>query len=423
MPIGRLPEIVARAERAGFDVKVDDKRPTPPDAMLDRLEWEGPPPWDHQRRLVEDTLAEFSGGSGQAIWRAPGGSGKTKAALLLALRLNVPTLITANSVRVFRQWVAACEECLGFRPGRLGDGQNVIHPAITICMQQTAWRRKDLAKVPSLLICDEAQGAAAQTLQKFCDANWARYRLATSGDERRSDKREFLIYDQFGADVQEVTEEEVNARGETLPVDVDVVMTDFSAEWYVTKSPDEKFRARTTLIERMVEDPERNAVVRRLVAACRLEREQVLVMTERVDHARSMLASSGEPSALFLGQGEQSKGDFDQNLAMFASGEARAAYGTYQAVGVGFESHRRLARSVLATPVVSHDDSKMQFKQFLWRISRSAPGKTNARAYYLLDRKVYGLKPLKLICKWIKNVRVHDDGVVMDGRVYLKAAS
>jgi hypothetical protein len=144
-----------------------------------------------------------------ALVRAPTGSGKTLAELAAIVRAGRHALVMVPTQALASQWLRDAgafgmrEEWLGF----LGDGSRRIRP-ITVALPQSLrhWIH-DLRNPGSgefgieqfgTFIVDEVQGAAAATFADVIGRVPAKFRLGVSADERRKDRKEFLIYEAFG---------------------------------------------------------------------------------------------------------------------------------------------------------------------------------------------------------------------------------
>lgn len=396
-PRGRLGQIL---EVIGT-VELVDSRVVIPAPIV---KWLGPEARTYQRRLIDAGLVACRERQWTAgVWRSPPASGKTNAALELVAGLGLRSLVIVPNTSIFKQWVERARELLGTEPGEIRGQTRRVGELVTIGMQQTLWRcALDYADKFGAVIIDEMQLGAARTYQEVIDKLPATFRLGVSGDERRADGKEFLIYDQFGSVTGEVSEREMLDAGGAVPVDVVIVPTRFSADWYKALTPDNKFLRRSELLTQISEDRERNALIIEIARRCLAEGERTVMLTHLVDHALRLDAAACTYAPSVLLTGSISDEEFDRNKAEFAAGSAKFAVGTYKAVGIGFESHRELARGILTSPVASNPQGKMQFNQFRGRFGRSSPetGKRHSLLFYMLDVRVFGKKPAKLITQW-----------------------
>ena len=392
-------------------------------------------PYDYQLRLIHAAETQFSNTvGGVALWRSVQASGKTTAALILASRLKCKTLVIISNSVLMRQWCRRVEVELGFRPGIVGAGKYNIDPPIVIAMQQSlkTMHQEDVNRFV-LLIGDEIQQFAAVTFQQSVDRFPAAYRLGVSGDERRADHKEFLIYDQFGPVTAEVKSAELVTAGRIHEVEVRVVPTNFTCDWWtdigsrpgLSGDTEEqtrmgriqaKIRYLEQLTDELSKNPDRNALVVELAREAVEQAGQAIVLTTRRDHCHVLdqqLTAHGFRSGLLIG-GPDYREMFERTLRMFTAQESNVAVGTYQAIGVGFDLPI-VARGICAAPVANSKGGDKQWRQYRGRFARTAYGKVDAAIYYLFDINVFGLKPLRHLVRW--NARV----VVRDGAEWIPA--
>lgn len=393
-PRGRAEEIL---KLLGPGYVVQDRRTV---VGAPALEWKGPEPRAYQHRCVDKLLS--SNGWSAGVVRAPTGSGKTLMLLYLAAQLRLKTLVVVPKEVIFNQWVKGCREFLGIEPGQIKGSKRVVGDVITIGMQQTLWNcAEDYQNSFGAVMGDEAQLFAAQTVRDTIDVFPAIFRCAVSQDERRSDGRQFFIYDQFGPILDEVEQEEAKDAGGVVDVEVVIVPSDYRNEVYKSLPPHVKFEKRKEILGDISNDMDRNHLIATLADKIRKdEDEQVMLLTERIEHVENLkriLNNMGGATSFVGGDGKE----LERRRDAFAKGVYDYAVGTYKAVGVGFESHRGIARGIFASPCVSQEGSRPQFRQFLGRYSRAEKGKKFGRVYYILDHQVFGTKPAKLIQKWV----------------------
>lgn len=424
LPRGALGKLRVALAEAGLSWRVTDSRttgtgaryPTPPTHRPDPAAPDGGALRWYQAEAVVAGLDRQN-----CLLRAPTGAGKTCTALALAVQAGVPTLVIVWSGGLFEQWERRLQSELGLRPsnyGRVRGSERSPRP-ITIAMQQTLWRGMTDAFVGhwGMVIVDEVQRAAARTVMGVVDQFPAKYRIGISADESRADGKEFLVYDLFGEVAHEVSQDDLIAEGAVLDVECRIVPTDLRADWYVDERDKGVVPDFNRLLDEMMRDDTRNALALDLALSEIQGGQQVLVLSQRVEHCQrfdAAFSARGVPCDLMLG-GDEWRSRFDATKAGLADGRLRAAAGTIQAVGTGIDMPA-LGRAVLATPVGSN---RQLYGQIRGRLAR--PGKTDAVLYVLWDRYVQGKSPLKNLIRWNRSVVVRsDDGTWVDGREYLR---
>lgn len=394
----------------------------------------------YQQRLIDYAMAVFNVrlGPGVALWRSPTASGKTTAALQLAACLQKKTLVIVATSVLLGQWLRRTQEDHGIEAGVIGGGKYRVNSQIVIAMQQSLKGVSDeeLAQY-GLVIGDEIQLFAAPTFEASVDRIPAMYRLGISGDERRSDHKEFLIYDQFGPVTCEVKQSELVDAGMIHEVEVRVVPTEFRSELWdkieaIEAHPGEsddhlrirkvqaKIRHAEELANDLGKDQSRTQLIVDLVRESITQTGQAIVLSTRREHCHiidAALTAAGFRSGLLIG-GPDYREIFEQTFRRFQSGETQVAVGTYQAIGVGFDLPI-VARGICAAPAANGQDGSYQWRQYRGRFARTADGKLDAAIYYLLDVHVYGYKPLRHLMRWNSKVVVRDGDTWIPAKAWL----
>lgn len=354
-------------------------------------------------------------------------SGKTSCGLGIFAQLQHRTLVMVWSGPLLKQWIErACDELarvgrghrLSARDLGIIQGSTFEVRDLTIGMQETIVRRvrdnPELGRFFDVLFFDEVQRAPADTVYATIDPFAARYRLAASADEERKDDMQFLTYDLFGDVIAEVGQEELIATQSTVDVEFCVIPTAFRAPWYRGQPWQWK-----RLVDQMVNDDARNALILRLAARAVREGEQVLVFTHRVEHARqldSQLSGLGIRSGVMLGGVENSR-VFDHTRDEIRAGRCRAAVGTYQSIAQAIDLPS-ISRGVGTTPIANN---KQTVGQVRGRLCRSHQGKQGARFAYLMDESIYGAKPVRNFLEWGHRTVVWSGGYWVPGQDWLDA--
>lgn len=367
--------------------------------------------WEHQLEAVRIAQAKQN-----CIIRAPTGSGKTTIGFALHAALKLPTLIIVPDSGLFNQWKDRAEKELGLKPRQVGTvraGKLKLRP-LTIAIQQsiphlTPEQMDEMTDYFGAVICDEVQRFAAKTFFASIDPFPARYRIGISADESRKDRKEFLIYDQFGAVAYDVPRTDLVEKNLIHDVEIRVVPTKFASDSHGDFNK---------LLEEMQHSEHRNGLVETIVKREVARGEQVMVFSHRVDHVRSLeqrFTSLGFPSGTMIG-GPDNEEVTNATKARLASRELLVGVGTVQAIGTGLDIPR-ISVGVLSTPLASN---RQQLGQVRGRMCRIAEGKQGARLYYLWDRNYYGLKHLENLIRWNTKVVVLDDGSWVEAKEYVK---
>ncbi len=416
-PRGGMSKVRDLLRARGLEFKVFDRRrkyeadPDVPETSMVLREY--------QDRLVDAFAAREN-----CLGKSGTGSGKTSALLALYARLKVPTLVLVHQVGLAEQWAERAVAELGMRPqdvGLLGSGKHRIRN-LTIGIPKTVMNMVE--KDPGFLdlwgavFVDEVHLFAAQSLFSCVDLFPARYRIGASDDEKRKDRKEFLIYDLFGEVAAAVSDEELVDGGHVLGVEVLLVPTDFEAEWYVTGDDEEKRPDYGVLLRELSEDPARNAIIERILSTELDEGRQAIVFARERDHCRAlatMVGSRGVRTGFLLG-GPDFREEYRRTKAGLRSGEIRVGVGTYQACGISLDVPS-VEIGVCAAPCLAN---RTTFRQARGRICRKPAGKTVARLYIPWDKRVFGLRHLENAARWNPSTFVWDAGAWVPARAYLK---
>lgn len=394
LPRGVLHKLRPVAKEVGYFVRVLDRRAN--HVARGWPELAITPRW-YQDEAV-DACMRFE----QGIVRAPTGSGKTLGALTLASVVAQPTLVIMRDSNLLKQWVEVAVEKAGFHRKEIGilkGGKRLlIGERLTLALQQTLWSKSfpldSVSKTFGLVMVDEVHTVAAATFQKVIDVFESRYRIGWSADETRKDKKEFLVYDQFGRTIYEIERDVLEEEGTITPVDIICVPTEFSAPWYSFAAPGE--RDWNGLLDDLTTDDDRNSIVVALTKRLgEMGELPALIFSHRVEHARTIadvaLFAAGIRSGLLLGQ-EENAVRFAEDKAKLKAGDLEVCAGTFQAVGQGIDMPA-VRSGILATPIGAN---RQFFNQVRGRVCRPSPGKERGTLYVLWDREIYPNLPRTL---------------------------
>jgi superfamily II DNA or RNA helicase len=288
MPRGTLTRVKRVLDEAEVDYEVDDQMVDgDPVTIPEHRIPGGHVLRPYQERIIASVIREGGG-----VVRSGTGSGKTSAALALAAKLQLRTLIVVWGGALFNQWIARIEEELRIPREDIGTirGGKWTLGAVNVAMLQTLASRGAVALVNKIgvLVLDECQIAPAATAAKVIDCFPARYRLALSADERRKDSLEFLTTDSFGPVIEDVGVDELVAAGAVFDVKIRLIPTRFEAEWYdeVARQHPETW---TQLLDEMVRDEDRFERAIKIIKGVARE-GPVLCFSARVDLCRRVEA-------------------------------------------------------------------------------------------------------------------------------------
>lgn len=377
--------------------------------------------WPHQREALDAFVAKQQG-----IIRAPTASGKTSIGFAVASALGRPTLVVVDSKALMDQWVRRAVVELGMKARDVGilRGSTRRPRALTIGMAQTLAKcAGEFCETFGLLIFDEVQTAASPTFMAAADPFKARYRLGISADEKRKDRKEFLIHDVFGDVVHDIDRKRLEGEGRVLDVEVRVVPTEFRADWYGLADRDDEEDERELdfdrLLKEMAADEERNRLGVELVVGEVRAGERVLAMAHQREHCQVLSREfvTRRLKSGFLIGGADYRSEFQRTARGLLTGKMQVGVGTLKAIGKGIDLPA-VGRAVVFTPVAGNKQFSGQVRG---RICRAPPGKRDAVLYVLWDQHCsFGTRHLRNLVAWNRSVKVRQGGEWVDGRDYLK---
>jgi superfamily II DNA or RNA helicase len=315
----------------------------------------------------------------QTLLKAPCSYGKTEVLLHCVGHFRRPTLVLVWQERQQKVWVERIEKWFGFTPGGIGGAykQPMIKSITVGLLQSVRNKLDDLKDLFSVVIADEVQRFAAETFRAVINELPAAIRLGASDDERRKDRREFLLYDTFGTRGYDAGDDEGQ-----VPVNIYAVPTRFS--------PDMETDKWAKLITALTEDRVRNKLI--VTLACREveEGKRVILFSDRVDHCRSLkylINKAGYRAGLLLG-GNENKREADKTQKGLIDGSIEIGIGT----SVAEQSINIPPLNVGIMTCCSADSDLLRFRQMRGRIARPDEGKESARLYYIWDKHIFILK-------------------------------
>lgn len=363
---------------------------------------------NYQKRIVR-AIKKYE----NCIVRAPTGSGKTTAVIGAISEIQLPTIVVVWSTSLLKQWVDRVAKELQVNRQDIGiiQGSKIKLRPITLAMQQTLNRYTDsqwdnIIDKFGMVVCDEVQRYAATTFIKSIHRFPCRYRIGISADERRKDKKEFLIYDMFGRIAEDIPKKELEAKKFIHEVEVYVVPTEFKADWYrEQRIDDDQVPDYRRLIDEMISDEDRNELLRRTISMLAKKKYRTLVFSQRVDHCKrldTLMTASGYKSGLLIG-GHDYQEIFEETKQGLIDGSRVVGIGTLSGgASVGLDIPQ-VSHGVLATPI---HNNKQFMNQVTGRLCRISDSKTRAQIYILWDRHIFGKQPLMNFKKWYNIVKV-----------------
>lgn len=381
---------------------------------------------DDQIKLVNAMYKEET-----CLIRSPPGSGKTECGLKLAeyiLKNSGPVLIIVWDSDLLEQWIIRTMERFSIDRkdiGVISGSKKVIKP-ITIGMQQTL--KNNINKYKNLfggIICDEVQRFAANTYMNVVNELPAKYRIGISADERRNDRMEFLIYDNFGDVAEEISRNKLIKQGSLhdvairiIPTNYNYVITDGVKEYQWKDIPIEtKCKYMGDMVKDLLTDEYRNEIIWKFIKPSFDCGHKILIMTIRRFHAvywNDFIKSKGYSCGLMIGS-KKNMDEFIETKNGLLSDKIQAGIGTVHKLGQSIDIPK-WNRGFLLSP---SSNNKQNLEQMIGRLRRTAPNKKDAICYYFCDQLLHPYA-INQVSKLYPNTFVYDDGKFINTYKYSK---
>jgi len=309
---------------------------------------------------------------------APCGSGKTVMAIEAIGRVRKTTLILVHKEFLLEQWHKNIREILGENAGVYGGGRfNWQNHKIVIGMLQSIYAHRDrlpegLINFPGIVIQDETHRISAPTWAEVIQLFPAKRRWGLTATPNRPDGLDFIFRSHLGNEVYRIAEQKLSPT-------VYMVATGLYVPHRAYIDRRNKLN-RAQLINYIVNDRDRNRLILRYLIDAAKAGRQILVLTERVNHAKFLqesfhhnLPDSGLSSALFIGETtKEERIEAVTKDVIFATSQMAK-----EALDIP-----TLDTLFLTTPIAS----PITVQQSTGRILREVPGKRNPLVLDFLDR-------------------------------------
>jgi len=310
----------------------------------------------------------------------PCGGGKTRLGVAAIARLRSPALILVHTLDLAEQWRGQLRDLLGIEAGLIGDGEEAIAPVTIALVQALArWERTRLDALLGrfgLVIVDEAHHCPSTTFRAVVDRAPARYRFGLTATPDREDGLTPLLDLFLGPSVTTVTHEELVAAGVLKLPEVRTIETGFAFAY-------ESAADYARMLDALVRDDERNALIAGHVVAEARAGHLGLVLSGRVDHCETLctlIRQRGVKAELLTGSVKK-----ERRTALLAGARAGKVpilvATTLADEGLDLPA---LSRVFLAYP----GRARGRTLQRLGRLMRTHPDKHDAVLFDFVDRKV-----------------------------------
>ncbi len=378
LPRGLSKQVEKLAKSAGSRLVIADQRLKPENLALSFQGSLKP----EQEKAVAAVLAHDMG-----VLVAPPGAGKTVMGCAAIARRNVPTLVLADRKPLLEQWRLQLMRFLDLKSkdiGQVGGGRDSQRGVVDLAMIQSLARREDLDAFFAgygFIVVDECHHIPAVEFQGAIKKAPARYFLGLTATPYRRDGLQEVISMQCGP----IRHEMVNSGG-GLPLNLIVRETPFG---YLDEDNDHI----QELFRKLAQDEMRNAMIVQDVLEAMTKGRRCLILGQRKDHCAALTAAlsgkGAEPVMLNGLQGKKERAALLKAVQETPADKPLVVVATGQYLGEGFDCPQMDAL-FMAAP----SSFKGRLVQYVGRVLREHPGKTNALVYDYVDSQIGVLKSM-----------------------------
>lgn len=329
----------------------------------------------YQIRAVSATMA-----MDQGVVVSPTGSGKSITAMEAIRRRSQKSLILVHNTGLMKQWRKEIRLRLKVEPGIIGGGEWVVGNQVTVAMIQTLAARPDqarkLAKSIGLLLGDEVHHWPAASFSIVISFFPAKYRYGFTATPDRQDGLGGMINILIGETLVVIDSSEVLDVGGIVPARIMAMNTGMD---YTKIDPSK--HGWTDFIDAVTTDQRRNRMVTDAAQKMAKEGRKVLVLTDRVEHAKALAANL--PDVLLI-HGKMPMPA--RQAAMSKVAEVQITVGTKGLLGEGLDCSV-WSCLVMGTPM----SGETPLRQAVGRVIRPAPGKTDGVVVDMVDSHPFAL--------------------------------
>ncbi|MBF0450564.1 MAG: DEAD/DEAH box helicase [Candidatus Magnetomorum sp.] len=331
--------------------------------------------YDFQEHAVNAILHRRFG-----VFNCPTGGGKTIVALYCIAYRKQPALVVVHTKELLYQWQKRAQEFLGItdaETGLIGDGHFTIGSHITIAIVNSLYKRVHEVKDHiGFFIVDECHRTPSRTFIEAASAFDCRFMLGLSATPYRRDQLTQVINFYMGAQVVNISPQELQSKSRIMRARVVVRRTQFEYDY----AADEDYQAMMTAL---TEDNARTE----LIASDVVKHAQTLkgiglVISDRKEHCKAIfnaIAKNNIEVRLLTGDvHNRIRKEITDELTQ---GTVQVLVATAQLIGEGFDL-KQLSALFLTMPVKFTG----RIKQYVGRILRTDKEKNDAIIYDYLDQ-------------------------------------
>ena len=325
--------------------------------------------------------------------------GKTIIACHIIRMIKVQTLIIVEKKEIMEQWIERINKYFLFTESKLKGASGRmwyfgVVPVILLSTSRllqsvlsskhaskgnTARNKvlKEFIKTTGLLIYDEVHHAAAKEARKVISKIPAYHRVGlTATANIREDNADYEYLALIGNVIHHFSPTELVEAGKGAAIDIKILSPVYDPDWFATIS---KINSYPDMYETfIVNNKVRNKEILKVVLDEVQKGNSIMVLVDRVAHARELAASLGDKIAGYTWGGDD-KDERREKIRRFKSGEVHAFICTYSLGGEGFDFPE------LDCLILAGGKSETRIRQSLGRIMRRKGDGRNATLYDFSD--------------------------------------
>ncbi len=351
--------------------------------------------WTHQNDAVHKLMdMDFRG-----VLQIATAGGKTITAMYIIKMLEAPTFIIVEKKEIMEQWITKINEWFTFIEGKIKGASGRIWyrestPMIVLgtsrLLQSVLSSKhaskgnkarnqmlKDFIARTDLLVYDEVHHAAAKEARKVISKIPAYYRVGlTATANIREDNADYEYLALIGNVIHHFSPSELVEAGKGTPIDIKILSPSYDPDWFKTIAKINNYMSVYEVF--IVNNTVRNAYIMKAVLDEVEAGNSVMVLVDRVAHARQLAAQLGSTIAEYTWSGEDMH-TRRIKVTAFKTGATPAFFCTYSLGGEGFDYPE------LNVLVLAGGRSETKIRQSLGRVMRLKSDGSNATLYDFAD--------------------------------------
>lgn len=331
--------------------------------------------WPFQTTSINELKNHFEG-----VLCAPTGSGKTTMGIKMIAETRQPTIVLVHTTELLNQWTKNIYSLLGIKAGKISGGKiHNHHSPVTVALVQTLINHPEVINQYGFLICDECHRCPSETFTSIIQRFNGKYILGLSATPFRQDGLTDVINFFCGPTRVSIEIETLIAQGYLVPIIAIIRKTEFLSR---LKAPGSQF---SKLMSEISKDQTRNKTIINDIINAANDGETCLVLSDRKEHCLYLHAALAGISGINCEvlTSDVSTDDRKKIINDLEVGKINVCVATSQLIGEGFDCPK-LSAIFFTMPIKFSG----RILQYIGRVLRRFPGKTEAKVYDYFDHQI-----------------------------------